>query len=95
MENDVKSRVKFALENLGLSCYSIAKSCNTGERTMYDQINGNSKIGVTTLCALLEYCPNISAEWLLRGEGEMLKSSATNHTAIIPASNDERTINGR
>lgn len=72
METDIKNRVKVALRALDISPYSIARMQNLNERTIYDQINGNSKIGVATIEALLAYRPDISAEWLLRGTGDML-----------------------
>ena len=75
MDKDVKMRVKIAMESLGISAYSIAKSCSINERTIYEQTNGSSKIGTSVLAALLAYCPQLSAEWLLRGTGEMLISS--------------------
>lgn len=73
METDIKNRVKVALRALDISPYSIARMQNLNERTIYDQINGNSKIGVATIEALLAYCPNLSAEWIFRGTGDMLK----------------------
>lgn len=72
METDIKNRVKVALRALDISPYSIARMQNLNERTIYDQINGNSKIGVATIEALLSYRPDLSAEWLLRGTGDML-----------------------
>ncbi|MCQ2311593.1 MAG: helix-turn-helix domain-containing protein [Paludibacteraceae bacterium] len=95
MENSVKIRVKSAIKELGISCYEIAKSCGISDRTVTDQINGNSKIGIITLCALLQYRPDLSAEWLLRGEGDMLKGGKSSHISIVPTSNDERTMNER
>lgn len=72
METDIKNRVKVALRALDISPYSIARMQNLNERTIYDQINGNSKIGVATIEALLAYRPDISAEWIFRGTGDML-----------------------
>lgn len=71
MENEIKKRVKEAVKALGISVASIAKFRGLNERTVLDQINGNSKIGAATLESLLAYNPNISAEWLMRGDGEM------------------------
>lgn len=75
MDKDVKMRVKMAMESLGISAYSIAKSCSINERTIYEQTNGSSRIGVSAVAALLSVSPELSAEWLLRGTGEMLISS--------------------
>ena len=75
MDKDVKMRVKIAMESLGISAYSIAKSCSINERTIYEQTNGSSRIGVSAVAALLSVSTDLSAEWLLRGEGSMLISS--------------------
>ncbi len=87
METDIKNRVKVALRALDISPYSIARMQNLNERTIYDQINGNSKIGVATIEALLAYRPDISAEWLLRGTGDML---ITNKPMEINIDNSSR-----
>lgn len=87
METDIKNRVKVALRALDISPYSIARMQNLNERTIYDQINGNSKIGVATIEALLAYRPDISAEWLLRGTGDML---ITNKPMEINIDNSNR-----
>lgn len=71
MENEIKKRVKDAVKALEISVASIAKFRGLNERTVLDQINGNSKIGASTLESLLAYNPSISAEWLMRGNGEM------------------------
>lgn len=97
METDIKNRVKVALRALDISPYSIARMQNLNERTIYDQINGNSKIGAATIEALLAYRPDISAEWLLRGTGDMLNKQADTIIIHNDASGDSvRTgnING-
>lgn len=75
MEKRIKERAKQALKELEISVASVAKFRGLSDRTLLDQINGSSKIGAATLEALLAYRPDLSAEWLLRGEGEMLISS--------------------
>lgn len=71
-EKDVKERALMAMKACNISAYAIAKFCSMNERTVYEQINGNSKMGVATIEALLAYRPDLSAEWLLRGTGDML-----------------------
>lgn len=73
MELSVKERVQKALKDLEITPSQIAKFRDLKERTVLDQINGDSKIGISTIEALLEYCPDVSAEWLLRGSGDMLR----------------------
>ena len=75
MEKRIKERAKQALKELEISVSTIAKYRGLSDRTLLDQFNGNSKIGAAALEALLAYCPQLSAEWLLRGTGDMLISS--------------------
>lgn len=67
------------MKELEISVNELANFRQLTRSTVNDQINGSSKIGAATIEALLEYCPNLSAEWLLRGTGDMLVSG---HTAI-------------
>ena len=75
MEKRIKERAKQALKELEISVNELANFRQLTRSTINDQFNGNSKIGAATLEALLAYRPDLSAEWLLRGEGEMLISS--------------------
>jgi hypothetical protein len=84
MEKRIKERAKQALKELEISVASVAKFRGLSDRTLLDQINGSSKIGAATLEALLAYRPDLSAEWLLRGTGEMLVSS------IVPTEGQPR-----
>ena len=71
MENEVKIRVKKVLKSKKISVNSLAKSSGISQATINDQINRSTKISVSALGALLSFCPELSAEWLMRGDGEM------------------------
>ena len=90
MEKRIKERAKQALKELEISVSTIAKYRGLSDRTLLDQFNGNSKIGAAALEALLAYCPQLSAEWLLRGAGDMLISSVV-PTERIPRDDRETT----
>ena len=70
MENDIKMRVQRAMKELEISVNALSNFRQLTRSTVNDQINGASKIGASTLEALLEYRPDLSAEWLLRGVGD-------------------------
>lgn len=72
MENEIKKRVAYAMKELEISVNALANFRQLTRSTINDQINGASKIGAATLEALLAYRPDLSAEWLLRGTGDML-----------------------
>lgn len=71
MEKTIKERVKQALNVLNISPSAVANFRGLRDRTVLDQINGDSKIGVATVEALLAYRPEVSAEWIMRGTGGM------------------------
>lgn len=84
MEKRIKERAKQALKELEISVNELANFRQLTRSTINDQFNGNSKIGAAALEALLAYRPDLSAEWLLRGTGEMLISS------IVPTEGQPR-----
>ena len=92
-EELVKKRIREVIEKCDVSVYSIAREVGVNERTMYDQVNGKSKIGVTTIISLLKVCKSISADWLLLGEGNMYRSNATPSAPYIntPGAHDNIT----
>lgn len=84
MENDIKMRVQRAMKELEISVNALSNFRQLTRSTVNDQINGASKIGASTLEALLEYRPDLSAEWLLRGVGDMLTTAQTANGNAAP-----------
>lgn len=84
MENDIKMRVQRAMKELEISVNALSNFRQLTRSTVNDQINGASKIGASTLEALLEYRPDLSAEWLLRGVGDMLTTTQTANGNVAP-----------
>ena len=84
MENDIKMRVQRAMKELEISVNALSNFRQLTRSTVNDQINGASKIGASTLEALLEYRPDLSAEWLLRGVGDMLTTTQTANGNAAP-----------
>lgn len=72
-EKAIKQRVIQVLEACKISVNKLAVASNISPRTLNDQINGDSKISAASLLALADFRRDISAEWLLRGEGDMFK----------------------
>lgn len=57
------------------------------------QINGDSTIvTVQTVQKLLNMFPDVSAEWLVMGRGEMIRQDAITHNELHQASNNHGTI---
>ena len=75
--NPLTERVQLALRSLNISVNALAKSSGISQTTLNQQINGTVKMGMAVITSLLDYSPSLSAEWLLRGEGDMLKADTT------------------
>lgn len=71
---DIRKRLKNVLLHYDATINSIA--CDGAMQTrLTRQINGGATITYDTICRFLEMFPDISAEWLLRGRGDMLISN--------------------
>lgn len=61
------------------SVREFAESIGVKQVTLNQQLNGDRKLSLDTISAILNSFEDISAEWLLRGEGEMYKSENKNN----------------
>lgn len=62
------------VEDTGETKNSLANKCGMAPQTFWRYVNGDNKITVSLIESLLEVFPDLSAEWLLRGEGEKYKT---------------------
>lgn len=81
MKKSVLKRVQSFVEDTGETKNSLANKCGMAPQTFWRYVNGDNKITVSLLESLLEVFPDLSAEWLLRGEGEKYKTD-------VPQEND-------
>lgn len=91
MENLITQRVREFLSCNSISINSLAKQINVAQATLNPQLRGDRTLAANIVVKILEAFPDISAEWLLRGEGEMYKSNSDSaHVeATITPSQDE------
>ena len=75
METAVKQRIKVLLEAKKATLSSIANGDTALKMALSRQVNGTTAISQVTISLLLSKFPDVSAEWLLRGTGDMLISS--------------------
>lgn len=74
-EMALKMRVKLCMEKLKVSANEMERQCGISHSTISSQVNGKSKLSATVIAELLAYRPDISAEWIFRGTGDMLISN--------------------
>lgn len=99
-ELSLLERIQTALNEFGITPNALAKSNGLVQVTVNDQLRGKNKISVQTIEAVLNQITDLSAEWLLRGEGDMLKADATplplaEVTQELNSNNEEELANLR
>lgn len=71
------SRIKEIIAYYSLSNRAFAIKCGLKDNTFINQLNGVREVSLNTINAILLSFEDISAEWLLRGKGQMLLSEET------------------
>ena len=87
MEDSVQQRLRGFLKEQNMSINQISLNANYPQSTLNKQINKETSMSLSTLLVLLDLFSELSAEWLLRGEGSMLKTVTSNDTS---ASSDDK-----
>ena len=75
MKESVLERINHLINDCGESKNALANKCDMAPQTFGRYVNGDNKITVSLVSSLLEVFPDLSAEWLLRGEGAMYKTT--------------------
>ena len=76
MENIVAQRIKSILDARQISITYFAKMIGMLQVTCNRQIRGDQAVSLGLIEGFLSTFPDISAEWLLRGEGEMYRDNS-------------------
>lgn len=69
---DLLHRLKDIIAYTGLSVRAFSIKCNISQTTLDKQLKGLRAVSIETIMSVLYSMPDISAEWLMRGEGVML-----------------------
>lgn len=57
--------------------------CGLRQNTLSNQLNGMRELSLSTVVAILEAYPEVSIEWLMRGNGQMLIQTDENSAEMI------------
>lgn len=71
MEADVRNRIREILNEKGVTVNSLAKEFGENQSKLSKQISLSTTISANTILLVLRKFPDVSAEWLLRGNGTM------------------------
>lgn len=89
MESAIKQRIQAVLQRFDSNPTQFAKAYNLNQKTVHNQINADTQLSASIILLILEYYPTISAEWLMRGNGEMFLSEKSEETASSEGKNEE------
>lgn len=73
MKETVYQRIKAILEEKSISVNALAKQINVAQATLNPQLRGDRTLAANVVGKFLEAFPDVSAEWVMRGEGTMYK----------------------
>lgn len=71
----VRNRINDVLKEKGLTENSVAAGVSAVQSRLNSQLSHGGKITLDTILRILDACPDVSADWLLRGTGEMYKTT--------------------
>lgn len=86
MESPILQRVIQTIKELELTDNQFSKKLGIAQTTMSGYLSGNRKLSLQVIESMLNAFGDISAEWLLRGEGEMYKTVSENKNNNIDES---------
>ena len=70
-------RIKAIMNHYNLSVNAFSAKIGANQVTINQQMNGDRKVSLDTISKIVNSFDLISAQWLLTGKGEMLKSSSS------------------
>ncbi len=88
MEGVIIQRIKTILEVNTISINAMAKKMNIPQPTLNAQLKGERALTCRVVDGILQSFPEVSAEWLLRGEGDMYKRQSGVQMPSVTSYND-------
>lgn len=93
-EENIALRLKFLIDNLGLTSSQFADKCNIARPTLSQLLSGrNKKISNLIIEQIHSSFPNLSVLWLLFGEGEMWLAKSDEDSSINSSNQSNDTSN--
>lgn len=91
MEDSVNQRIKSVIEYYSLTQKKFAESIGVAQTTVSSFFKRGSKPSYDILESIKNAFPEISADWLLSGEGEMLREATPNNIGNITITGDNNS----
>lgn len=74
---EVRARINLLLKEKGITQNAVASGDAPAQKRLNSQLSHGAAISLDTVLRILAVCPDVSADWLLRGAGEMYKNTRT------------------
>ena len=68
--NGIRERINCLLKDRGITQNAVAAGNAPAQKRINSQLSHGATLSVDTLLRVLAACPDISADWLLRGTGQ-------------------------
>lgn len=86
MEATIYQRIKYILDEKSISVNALAKQISVAQATLNPQLRGDRTLAANIVEKILIAFPDVSAEWVMRGNGNMLLSD--NVTSLAKSKDD-------
>lgn len=74
MQNSINERITAFLKANNTTISKVAEMIGTSQGTLSNKLNGRYRIDVDTLTSLLTLFPELSADYILLGQGPMMRT---------------------
>ena len=95
LEQSVRSRIKQLQKERKITENGLASGDTPAQKRLNRQLSHGAGISLDTILRLLVACPDVSADWLLRGSGDMYISSGGGVTGAGRVTGKNATVLGQ
>ena len=74
---EVRNRINLLLKEKGITQNAVAAGDSPAQKRLNSQLSHGTAISLDSVLRVLNACQDVSADWLLRGTGEMYKTTNT------------------
>lgn len=92
MLSELNNRLLFLIQAKNTTINALSKAIGVPQTTLNKAIKSQEFASTNLIVLILDYFPDVSAEWLMRGKGEMF--IAENSGSSIVINNTKHTGNG-
>lgn len=92
---EVRDRANQLLKERGITENAAASGDSAAQKRLNSQLSHGASISLDTILRILETCPDVSADWLLRGNDEIYNNSTGAITGASKVTGNNATVIGQ